>query len=403
MKNNLVRLFVLFTLVLGAFLIWRSAITDEQELNTELSEAAPATDSVLSTRSVAEPSVEITPQDSSQSSNDDALDHYQLGLEAANRASNKFVSEIGLYFVDDSEMFELFKQGSFSELYIAALSNTDDPKAHFYMAMVELNCEVNRMSIDFYQQQSNMPSAQDVTVPPETEEFYNGIDEGAQQLMNGVESECIQVSTMKENNQEFIEGKFMALFGKKSFNELFDSIDDSQESAEKFFELTRMQPSELLDKNLAFESDLKSKDEKVKYQAYKDLVSSSLNSPEFFLMNKTCAYHSDCKKAIGDKSYLEYIEAGAFLGARGTLDNWTRELNKQQRFDEELAWLKYQRDLIRLGCHFGNIRHSDMRLANQIRELEEKLDETQNSNGQTIYNRLVDSKLSQARQSLGCT
>lgn len=403
MKNNLVRLFILFTLVLGAVLIWRSASTDEQDLHSETAEKTRATNAVSSAQSEFNSIADSPTAPLEPTLEQTSLNHYQLGLDAANRASNKFVSEIGLYFVDDSEMYDLLKQGSLSELYINALSNTDNPKAHFYMAMVELSCEINRMKIDFSQQQSSMPTPENVTITPETEEFYNGIEEGSQQLTNGVESECIQVSTMKENNQEFIEGKFVELFGKKSFKELFDSIDDSRESAEKFFEVTEMQPSELLERNLSFESDLKSKDEQIQKQAYKDLVSSSLSSPELFLINKTCAYHSDCKKAIGDKGYLDYIEAGAFLGTRGTLDNWTRELNKQQRFDEELAWLKYQRDLVRLGCHYGDIRYDDMRLSNQIRVVEETLDEGQQTSGEAIYDRLVNSKLSQARQSLGCS
>ncbi|MCW8997632.1 MAG: hypothetical protein OQK04_02795, partial [Kangiellaceae bacterium] len=384
MKNNLVRIFVVLTLALGALLVWRSS-TIEEEFNAEPNKAIEYDGADSSVRSNTNSNTESASSLAESKPQLDNTNHYQLGLDAANRAKNKFVSEIGLYFVDDSAMYDLLKQGSLSELYIAALSNTDSPKAHFYMAMVELSCEINQMNIQFNQQQANMQPPENGSIPPETEEFYDGIEEGSQQLMSGVESECIQVSTMKENNQEFIEGKFLELFGKKSFKELFGSIDDSKESAERFFELTDMQPSELLNRNLSFEFDLKSKDEQVKNQAYKDLVSSSLDSPDFFLVNKTCSYHSDCKKAIGNEDYLKYIEAGAFLGVRGTLDNWTRELSKQQRFDEELAWLKYQRDLIRLGCTYGNIRFDDMRVSNQIRILEEKLNDSQHASGETIY------------------
>ena len=149
--------------------------------------------------------------------NSEPADYYSMGLEAVRNVEGVFIAEIGFLFQDDSENAKLLKQGQYRELFINALAKPESPDSHFYMAMIDFRCS----SVDTSSGSTVPPDYEDLTkskyenIDQDQRLLYEGYNAGLLQSHQKVNTECVEVNLLKENNQAFIQNSLQQTFGKK--------------------------------------------------------------------------------------------------------------------------------------------------------------------------------------------
>jgi|GEM_PF-3334560 len=327
--------------------------------------------------------------------------HYQQGVASFENATKGILYYFSRIMIDNSEMHSHLQSEQLLELFVAALSQLEVPKSHFYLDIAKVECETHKFLYSSHSYPLQFDSEESTS--QEDEEFYHGIRNAEEQFGLEKNAECNQIEDMFKNNKQQISATFNDIYGYSSMEEFQSALSDSNNLIDEIERITsiKLQPDYKIFIQNA--NNLSSKDLKVKQKAAHMIADYSLFEPHNYLYGNACNSSKDCTELLGRDKFEEYAENGAFLGTNGTIDLYLSLIDEKGNKTAKTGWNIYYKKLNRLGCNLStNIDTLDRLLNKKIQESLSKMTATEKNQALTFSKELEEKYIQKARELIRC-